>query len=137
MSFGSAASVSRGRRPEESDPCPCGARLFGDCCGPVLDGHPAGGAEQLMRSRFTAFALGDTQHLTDSWFPRTRPDRVDVDAAIRWERLDIVEVDEGEREASVLFHAQWCDVASGERGVMVERSRFVHRVGRWFYVDAV
>ena len=45
-------------------PCPCGSgSAFDDCCGPYLGGAPAPTAVALMRSRYTAFALGDEDHL--------------------------------------------------------------------------
>src|SRR5690606_7448927 len=38
---------------------PCGhPRPYTHCCAPLHDGHPAATAEELMRSRYTAFALG-------------------------------------------------------------------------------
>jgi len=39
------------------DICPCGsARSYADCCGPVIAGaQRAGTAEQVMRSRYTAY----------------------------------------------------------------------------------
>ena len=43
-----------------------------------------------MRSRYTAFALGDARHLADTWFPATRPDEVSVDAATTWLGLEVL-----------------------------------------------
>lgn len=44
--------------------CPCGsAKLFAACCGPYLDGAPAPTAEALMRSRYTAYTLGDMNYI--------------------------------------------------------------------------
>ena len=37
-----------------------------------------------MRSRYTAFAVGDADHLFRTWHPRTRPDDVAVDPATSW-----------------------------------------------------
>jgi SEC-C motif domain protein len=57
--------------------CPCGAGPSYDrCCGPLHDGAPAPTAEALMRSRYSAFAVGRADHLFRSWHPRTRPDEV-------------------------------------------------------------
>ena len=44
----------------------------------------------LMRSRFTAFAVGDVAHLQASWHPSTRPTTLDLDpdgSAIKAERF--------------------------------------------------
>ena len=133
MSFGAPASTPRGRRPARTDLCPCGRRPFGECCGPVLDGGPAETAEDLMRSRYTAFALGDEQHLWATWSPRTRPDDVTVDPDVEWTGLEIVSA----AEDTVRFRAHWRDLRSGERGVQEEHSRFLRRGGRWFYLSAL
>jgi len=86
-----------------------------------------------MRSRYTAFAVGDLAHLARSWHPRTRPEHLDPDPETVWERLVIDEVDEAEDTAVVAFHATWRNGSA--RHVLSERSRFVRRAGRWVYVD--
>ena len=67
--------------------------MFGECCGPLLDGAPAPSAERLMRSRYTAFAVGDAGYLVRTWHPRTRPSDVDLDGTV-WEGLVIEEAAE-------------------------------------------
>jgi uncharacterized protein YchJ len=52
----------------DHDPCPCGSQLiFVDCCAPYLrrEALPAY-AEQLMRSRYSAFVLHDAAYLRDT-----------------------------------------------------------------------
>ncbi|MXS73123.1 hypothetical protein CSIV_02825 [Microbacterium sp. CSI-V] len=127
MSFG-----ARPLRPSASAPCPCGRAAFGECCGPLLDGVAAPSAERLMRSRYTAFAVGDADHLVRTWHPRTRPEDIDLDDTV-WEGLVIDEAVEDGDAATVAFAASWR--RRGERGVLSERSRFVRRGGRWVYVD--
>lgn len=122
--------------------CPCGTgRKLDDCCGPLLDGHPAPSAEALMRSRYTAFALagrhaGAANHLWRTWHPSERPDEVTPDPCQQWEGLVITEVvDGGEQDQSgeVSYQARWRQGSS--RGVLTERSFFVRRAGRWVYLD--
>ncbi|HYP72589.1 MAG TPA: YchJ family metal-binding protein [Microbacterium sp.] len=135
MSFGSAA---RAPRLAAEVPCPCGGGRYGTCCGPILDGAPAPTAERLMRSRFTAFALGDAEHLARTWHPSTAPERLDLDGAPMWEGLEIVRTVDGaagDRRGTVEFRAHWRDGATGERGVLHETSRFRFAGGRWFYLD--
>lgn len=127
MSFG-----ARPLRPSASDPCPCGRAVFGECCGPLLDGAAAPSAARLMRSRYTAFAVGDADHLVRTWHPRTRPEDIDLDDTV-WEGLVITEAVEDGDAATVTFRASWR--RGGERGVLSERSRFVRRGGRWVYVN--
>ena len=91
-----------------------------------------------MRSRFTAFALGDRNHLLASWHPDTRPAVLDLDESMRWYRLDIESSSGGspfDVEGEVTFTAYYRSGA--ERGTLHERSRFTRSNGRWLYVDGV
>lgn len=91
-----------------------------------------------MRSRFTAFALGDTGHLLRTWHPTTRPASLDLDDGMRWLRLDILDKLRGgpfDDDGVVEFEAFYRH-ADG-RGSLRERSRFVREDGVWFYVDGV
>ena len=55
--------------------CPCGlAATYGDCCGRLHRGQArAATPEQLMRSRFSAYAVHDEPYLLRTWHPATRP----------------------------------------------------------------
>lgn len=92
-----------------------------------------------MRSRFEAFRKCDAAWLLASWHPSTRPQRLDLDSAIAWRALQIVDVvggDEGAAEGVVEFRATFID-AGGAVAVHHERSRFRREDGRWYYVDAM
>jgi SEC-C motif-containing protein len=89
-----------------------------------------------MRSRYTAFVLGDSGHLTETWHPSTRPLVLTLDDTVRWSSLEIIEVvggEPGERRGVVEFRAHWREGA--DRGILAERSRFVFQRERWWYVD--
>ena len=89
-----------------------------------------------MRSRYSAFALGELAYVLESWHPGTRPDRVDPDPGLRWVGLEVVATEgggPGERRGAVEFRARWTRGAGS--GVLAERSRFVRQSGRWWYVD--
>lgn len=86
-----------------------------------------------MRSRYTAFALGDAAHLERTWHPRTRPASLDLDASTGWERLEVGAAAEDGDTATVTFRAHFRD--GDRRGVLAETSRFARRGGRWFYLD--
>ena len=50
------------------EPCACGSgKTYAACCGRLHAGAPAGDAEALMRSRYSAFARGDRAYLLKSW----------------------------------------------------------------------
>ncbi|EYT61798.1 hypothetical protein H483_0112430 [Dietzia sp. UCD-THP] len=117
--------------------CPCGSpRALGDCCGPLVDdGVPAETAEQLMRSRYTAFVLGREDHLWRTWHPRTRPARVEG-GDVEWVGLTILDVVSGgadDRIGIVEFEARY--VGPGGPAVLRERSEFERRGGRWTYLE--
>ena len=89
-----------------------------------------------MRSRYTAFVVGDARYLAETWHPGTRPDDLDLDPAQRWRSLEVVAVEGGgpdDLRGTVEFRASWRH--GNERGVLHERSRFVRQSGRWWYVD--
>jgi SEC-C motif domain protein len=130
-------STGAGTRPQR---CPCTSGLpFADCCGPILDGRRrAATAEALMRSRFTAFAVGDREHLLDSWHPRTRPRTLELDESLTWYRLDIESTSGGtpfDTVGEVVFTAHYRTADGRER--LHERSTFEKRDGRWVYVKGV
>ncbi|SCG37510.1 YchJ family protein [Micromonospora humi] len=120
--------------------CPCGSgRPYEDCCAPVHRGAAtAATAEALMRSRFSAFALGDADYLRHSWHSRTRPARVQLDPGTRWTRLEVLETGQGglfDSTGTVRFRAHYRE--GGRAGVLAERSRFAREEGRWVYLDAL
>ena len=110
--------------------CPCGSGLAYDgCCGPLHAGAPAPSAEALMRSRFSAYALGLDAYVSSSWHPSTRPAELDLDDDVEWRRLQIVDTAPG----IVEFRASFRSPSGG--GLVHERSRFAHEGGHWLYVD--
>ena len=121
------------------DICPCGSGVpYAACCGPLHDGAPASTAEALMRSRYTAYALGLLDYVFRTWHPRTRPDSVDPSPGTAWtglEVLDVVDGGPGDDTGVVEFRARFRQ-GSAERS-MHETSRFERRAGRWVYVDGV
>ncbi|AHH21113.1 hypothetical protein NONO_c63430 [Nocardia nova SH22a] len=124
--------------PGDDDRCPCGSgERFGGCCGPRLNGSsPAPTAEALMRSRYTAFAVGDREYLLRSWHPRTRPRGLDLDPEQHWVSLQIFDTRAGglfDDTGTVEFRALYR--MRGARGVLSECSRFARVNGAWVYVD--
>ncbi|TDD90864.1 hypothetical protein E1202_07060 [Saccharopolyspora karakumensis] len=120
------------------DLCPCGlGEPYGRCCGPLHAGErEAATAEQLMRSRYSAFAVGDADHLLRTWHPKTRPAELDLDPAQRWLRLEILSRTGGgpfDTEGTVDFRALYR--LDGATGSLTEHSRFTRRGKSWLYVD--
>ena len=118
--------------------CPCNSgAAFADCCKPLLSGkHAAPTALALMRSRYTAYALRDTNYLVASWHPSSRPFAIDPATIPTWQRLQIIRTEKGtepDTEGVVEFIA----TALFQDGVgqFREVSRFVKEEGKWFYTD--
>jgi SEC-C motif domain protein len=91
-----------------------------------------------MRSRYSAFAVGDCAYLYKTWDRSTRPTGVELDDDFRWTYLEIVETVAGgpfDVEGIVEFRAHYR--ASSGRGERHERSRFTKQNGRWVYVGAL
>ncbi|MFC5722950.1 YchJ family protein [Streptomyces gamaensis] len=120
-------------------PCPCGhGGPYGDCCGSLHSGkRSAATAEQLMRSRFSAFALQDAAYLLRSWHSSTRPPAVDFDPTVKWTRLEILATTGGSAfhdEGTVEFRAHY--EVGRYADAQHENSRFVRESGQWVYLDA-
>lgn len=89
-----------------------------------------------MRARYSAFAAGDGEFLWRTWHPRTRPTTVQLDTGTGWTSLEVVYVaagEPGDERGEVEFRAHYRDAAGA--GVLHERSTFLLRARRWFYLD--
>ena len=126
--------------------CPCGSgESYAACCSPLHRGRVTGlvtapTAERLMRSRFSAFAVGDTAYLLLTWHPATRPATLELDPGLRWEKLEILGTTGGREHdptGTVAFVAHYRDAATGRAGRQHEDSAFRREAGQWFYVAAV
>jgi len=120
--------------------CPCGTGLpYAECCGRLHEGTAAAAtAEQLMRSRYSAFAVGDPAYLLATWHPTTRPASLELDPSVRWTGLDVLATTGGgllAGEGTVEFRA-WYRHAGGT-GSQHEVSRFLREGGAWRYLDAL
>lgn len=125
--------------------CPCHSGLpYKSCCRPLHEGERIASApEELMRSRYAAFALGLGDYLVDT-LAEEHQDRAApreplvrelsrVKDRQRFLGLRILESRAEGDEGEVLFSARIF-----ERGVdrsFAERSRFVREDGRWRYAS--
>jgi SEC-C motif-containing protein len=120
--------------------CPClSGEQYDECCGRFHSGDAhAPTAEQLMRSRYSAFVVLEAEYLLRTWHPRTRPASLELDPDLEWRRLDILSTRQGgplDREGTVEFAAHFKN--ERERGVHRETSRFLRHDKRWYYLDGV
>lgn len=116
--------------------CPCGLGRYDEHCGRLHAGAPAVDAEALMRSRYSAYALGLADYLLATWHASTRPALIEFneDPPLRWLGLDVKRhVADGD-SAVVEFVARYRQ-GGGRAGRLHETSRFVRERQLWLYVD--
>ena len=123
--------------------CPCGSGLtYEECCHPLIRGECAAStAEQLMRSRYSAYVEKEIPYLRTSLHPDHRKDYDEKSSrewaeSAEWHSLRIIETvgggpdeDEGEVEFVVAFSQR------GVRQEHHERSRFARKGGKWYFVS--
>lgn len=124
--------------PRTGGTCHCG-RPGGleACCGPILAGsRVAETAEDLMRSRYSAFVQCDRTHLVRTWDPTTCPLDVGTSPGTEWLGLDVLSTEGGgplDLTGVVEFVAHFR--RQGRMASLGERSRFRRHQGRWVYLD--
>lgn len=128
-----------------SRPCPCTSKKpYDRCCGPFHAGTAAPEtAELLMRSRFSAYALGKVDYLiaTRPEARRAEENREELATyckSIQCVGLKIVAKEKGGKADDtgiVTFHVSL--QANGRRTLHIETSTFVREQGKWVYLDGV
>ncbi len=119
--------------------CPCGNahKEYTDCCARYLnDREDAATAEELMRSRYTAYTFENEDYLLATWHSSTRPDPLKLADGPhkKWLGLQVSRHTQIGRNHSVVeFIARY--KVGGRAHRLHEISRFVREGGRWFYVD--
>jgi SEC-C motif-containing protein len=139
------ASIRRSFMSEISETCPCCSQLpYADCCQPLIDGAAkAETAEQVMRSRYTAYVKGVMQYLYDTTHPEYRAG-YNHDATkewsenSQWKGLEILSVKGGTAEddiGDVEFKAFY--VGNKVEQTHHEVGRFRKVDGAWYFTDGV
>ncbi|WP_246066284.1 YchJ family protein [Limnobacter alexandrii] len=118
--------------------CPCGRGSYQACCQPFhLNAALAPTAEALMRSRYSAYAMGLGDYVLSTWHVSTRPKQLDLQHELaqgKWLGLNVKGHWPQGSKAEVEFVARY-KPSNGPASRLHERSRFVLEEGRWFYVD--
>ena len=125
--------------------CPCGTNInYDNCCARFHRGDArTETAEQLMRSRYSAWALGLIDYIIATTWPKQQHhlQRKTLKAwadATEWRQLEIIDIDKGQVDnttGEVEFRATCRLKASGEINVHQERSSFIREAGQWFFID--
>ncbi len=120
--------------------CPCGSKVtFSECCLPLINGDCiANTAEQLMRSRYSAYASRKYQYIVDT-YAYAQQQKINVDDIKesaneqKWVKLVIHRTQESAMPAEVEFSAYY--LIDDNLYELRENSKFVKEAGMYRYVD--
>ena len=151
--FGSTSTQNKTKKSS----CPCGSgKSYSNCCKKYHTGEKLPDtAEELMRSRYTAYAKGLVDYVVQTTHPDNSAAKEDIKTLrddvratcdkITWDKLVILGNESGnDDEAFVTFKTYFKVVGQqGQRAQgfhtqsFIERSRFLRRPsdGAWLYVD--
>jgi SEC-C motif-containing protein len=126
--------------------CPCNPyRLYENCCAKAHhDILQVTTAEQLMRSRYSAFVLCNIAYLQDSHHSSKRPGKKEAQQienwtnSVNWIKLVVLQTTKGLEKDSignVEFKAFYME--NNKVQVIYENSRFCKENGHWVYLDAL
>jgi len=121
-------------------PCPCGSKMkYKLCCQKYHKGAKAKDALTLMKSRYTAYAVGDAKYIIKTTHLENPEFQEDKQA---WQKsienfckensflgLEIESYEQEKEYAFVAFKAYFAE------GALYEKSRFVQNKGFWYYLD--
>lgn len=119
--------------------CPCGSKKdLAECCAPIIAGAPAPTAEALMRSRYTAFATQQLDHLERTHAPEIKADFNRAEAeylatSCEWRGLEIRSAKEDGDHAQVEFAIRFR--RDQKEMIQAELASFRRENGQWFYVS--
>ena len=124
--------------------CFCGSDdTFKQCCKPIIDRtQPAPTAQDLMRSRYSAYVIVASQYLIDSTHisQRANYSKTDIEAWAKeshWQKLEIIECKKGlfdDLVGEVEFKAYYRN-SKNIIQIHHEKSVFRKENGDWFYVS--
>jgi SEC-C motif-containing protein len=125
--------------------CPCMSKKpYGDCCALVHSNIEAViTAEQLMRSRYSAYVFANIEYLMSSHHSSTRPVKEENEIlnwtkSVKWLGLEVLNSSEGcvsDFEGTVEFKAHFEE--NGKAELIHEDSKFVKENNHWVYLGEV
>jgi UPF0225 protein NEIFL0001_0063 len=121
--------------------CPCqSGRVYTECCAPFHAREAAAAtAEELMRSRYSAYVLQEIDYIVDTTVPEQQNLLDKQDLAVwskqtQWSGLKVIRhVPFGKLHALVEFEAYFKE--NGQTECHHELSAFVKIDGRWYFID--
>ncbi|GGD46071.1 UPF0225 protein [Malaciobacter pacificus] len=127
-----------------NNPCPCGSqKKYKKCCKVFHDGTLPTNALELMKSRYSAFAVHKAEYIIATTHSQNQDFTSDVSS---WKKgildfcentsfngLEIIDFIDGELESYVTFKAIL--EQANQDATFTEKSRFLKENGKWLYVD--
>lgn len=123
-----------------TDICLCDSgKPFKKCCERFLSGSAnATTPKQLMRSRYTAYALGNYgEYLLATWLPESSKGLTAAplsEKSLEWVKLEVLNSDQNGDEGRVEFKAYY-KTDDEELSILHEMSSFRRIARRWYYVE--
>jgi SEC-C motif-containing protein len=123
-----------------TDICLCDSgKSFKKCCERFLSGSAnATTPKQLMRSRYTAYALGNYgEYLLATWLPESSKGLTAAplsEKSLEWVKLEVLNSDQNGDEGRVEFKAYY-KTDDEELSILHEMSSFRRIARRWYYVE--
>lgn len=119
--------------------CPCNpSKLYKDCCKKAHQNiNSVTSAEQLMRSRYSAFVMANIDYLQESHHPKTRPSELENKEtltwtkSVEWVKLTVLKSTENTVEFKAYFYED------GSLNMIHENSSFVKENNHWVYKEAL
>lgn len=129
---------------KSTDQCLChSGKTFGACCEPILKkGVQPKTAEELLRARYSAFALGEIDYIVNTHHSKTRGEvkRSEIEEWSKnsqWLGLEVLNKEAGEPaddKGVIIFHAKYS--IDGKENDHYEKSFFEKENGEWKFYDA-
>jgi len=123
--------------------CPCGSEQpYEFCCGAIIAGNkPASTAEELMRSRYTAYSLTNIDYIISSMRENAAKYFDPISAkkwaqSVKWVDLKILKTKQGQSDDNigwVEFKARYKE--NGKMQLIQELSEFRKIDSKWYYMD--
>lgn len=122
--------------------CYCGHnKTYKECCEIFhLNNGKTKTAQQLMRSRYSAFVKANGNYLMQTHHASTRPNSekkeiVKWAKSVKWIKLEVLETTNGlekDNECTVTFNAYFYE--NGKVEVIHEKSAFIKENNNWYYL---
>ncbi|QZT38545.1 SEC-C domain-containing protein [Halosquirtibacter xylanolyticus] len=118
--------------------CVCGkVEDYNSCCGRFISRkEKANSPEALMRSRYTAFSLGEVEYILDTERlakPNTLAGLKQWCENITYTKLEVISSKEEGEKGEVRFKAYYKE--GFEQTILEERSQFIKEADQWLYVS--